>query len=191
LRAQAGVSANARPDRPPEIETARLRLYPPRPEDLEARLAMDRDPEVMRFIRPVSEDAEAQRAEIRAALDGPPGRGALWHVEERAPSSVGGPGFIGWCGVFPLQDSGLMEIGYRFVRAAWGRGFATEAAAAALDHGFRALRLDPIVAVSDPDNLASHRVLRKIGLRAAGTARHYGSELPFFELRRSAYLAET
>jgi RimJ/RimL family protein N-acetyltransferase len=84
-----------------------------------------------------------------------------------------------------------MEIGYRFVRAAWGRGFATEAAAAVLDHGFRALRLDPIVAVSDPDNLASHRVLRKIGLRAAGTARQYGSELPFFELRRSAYVAET
>ena len=174
---------------PPEIETARLRLYPPRPEDLEACLAMDRDPEVMRFIRPIPEDAEAQRAEIRAALDGPPGPGAFWHVEKRSPSSVGGPGFIGWCGVFPLQDSGLMEIGYRFVRAAWGRGFATEAAAAALDHGFRALALDPIVAVSAPANVASHRVLRKIGLRAAGTAKHYGRELPFFELSRADYLA--
>ncbi len=168
---------------PPEIETARLRLYPPRPEDLEARLAMDRDPEVMRFIRPIPEDAAAQRADIRAALDGPPGRGALWHVEERAA-----PRFIGWCGVFPLQDSGLMEIGYRFLRAAWGRGFATEAAAA-LDHGFRELKLDPIVAVSDTDNAASHRVLHKIGLRAAGTARHYGRELPFFELRRGEYSA--
>ena len=49
----------------PEIETARLHLYPPRPEDLEARLAMDRDPEVMRFTRPIPEDAEAQRADIR------------------------------------------------------------------------------------------------------------------------------
>ncbi len=178
------MSANEGPDRPPEIETAHLRLYPPRPEDLAARLAMDRDPEVMRFIRPIPENAEAQRAEIRAALAGSPGRGAFWHVEARAA-----PGFIGWCGVFPLQDSGLMEIGYRFVRAAWGRGFATEAAAAALDHGFRALALDPIVAVSDPDNAASHRVLCKIGLRAAGTARHYGRELPFFELNRGAYLA--
>ncbi len=173
---------------PPEIETARLRLYPPRHEDLEACLAMDRDPEVMRFIRPIPEDAEAQRAEIRAALDGPPGPGAFWHVEERSASSVGGPGFIGWCGVFPLQDSGLMEIGYRFLRAAWGRGFATEAAAA-LDHGFRELKLDPIVAVSAPANVVSHRVLRKIGLRAAGTARHYGRELPFFELRRGEYSA--
>ncbi len=58
---------------------------------------MDRDPEVMRFIRPVAEDAEAQRAEIRNRILGQPGRGASWHVETRAA-----PGFIGWCGLFPL-----------------------------------------------------------------------------------------
>ena len=175
---------------PPEIETAHLRLYPPRLEDLEARLAMERDPEVMRFIRPVPEDAAAHRIDIRDRILGlQPPRGALWHVEELAHSSSGGPGFIGWCGVFPLEDSGLIEIGYRYARAAWSRGLATEAAAAALDYGFRVLELDPIVAVTHPDNAASHRVLKKIGLRSAGTARHYGYELPFFELRRSEYLA--
>ena len=168
---------------PPKIETAHLRLYPPRLDDLEARLAMDRDPAVMRFIRPIPEDVVADRAEIRGRMIAPP-PGAFWHIEMRET-----PGFIGWCGIFPLEDSGLMEIGYRFQRAAWGRGLATEAAVAALDHGFRELRLDPIVAVSDPDNAASHKVLRKIGLRAAGTARHYGRELPFFELSRSEYLA--
>ena len=168
---------------PPEIETARLRLYPPRPEDLEPRLAMDRDPAVMHFIRPIPEDVVAQRSEIRSRIIAPP-RGALWHVEELAA-----PGFIGWCGLFLLEDSGLMEIGYRYRRTAWGRGLATEAAVAALDHGFRELRLDPIVAVSDPDNAASHKVLRKIGLRSAGTATHYGRELAFFELARGDYLA--
>jgi RimJ/RimL family protein N-acetyltransferase len=173
---------------PPEIETARLRLYPPRPEDLEVRLAMDRDPAVMRFIRPIPEDEETQRAEVRKRILQPP-RGASWHVEERALSPIGAPGFIGWCGLFPLEDSGLIEIGYRYRRAAWGRGFATEAAAAALDHGFRALELDLIAAVSHPDNVASHRVLLKIGLRRAGTQWHYGLELPFFELGRAEYLA--
>jgi RimJ/RimL family protein N-acetyltransferase len=170
---------------PPEIETARLRLYAPRLEDLEARLAMERDPEVMRFIRPAPEDSAAHRIEIRNRILGPqPPRGALWHVEELAA-----PGFLGWCGVFPLEDSGLIEVGYRYAREAWGRGLATEAAAAALDNGFRELELDPIVAVSHPDNAASHGVLQKIGLRAAGTAWHYEQELPFFELRRSEYLA--
>ncbi len=168
---------------PPKIETARLRLYPPRLDDLEACLAMDRDPEVMRFIRPIPEDDEAQRADLRNRILEPP-PGAFWHVEVLAA-----PGFIGWCGLFPLEDSGLMEIGYRYRRAAWGQGLATEAAVAALDHGFRELKLDPIVAVSDPDNEASHRVLHKIGLRAAGTARYYERELPFFELRRDEYLA--
>ena len=172
----------------PEIETARLRLYPPRIEDLEARLAMDRDQAVMRFTRPVPEDAEAHREEIRDRILNPP-RGAFWHVEARPPSSVAGPGFIGWCGLFPLEDSGLMEISYRYRRAAWGRGLATEAAAAALDHGFRELKLDLIVAVSDPDNVASHRVLLKIGLRVQGRERYYGLELAFFKLRRADYLA--
>ena len=153
-------------------------------------MAMERDPEVMHFIRPVPEDSAAHRIEIRDRILGPPPpRGALWHVEELAHSSAGGPVFIGWCGLFPLEDSGLIEIGYRYARKAWGRGLATEAAAAALDHGFRVLELDPIVAVSHPDNAASHRVLRKIGLRRAGSARHYGYELPFFELGREDYLA--
>jgi RimJ/RimL family protein N-acetyltransferase len=181
-----GAMKDARAQEPAglsEILTPRLRLYPPRLEDLEARLAIDRDPEVMRFIRPIPDDAAAQRAEIRNRIL-EPRPAAFWHAEERAA-----PGFIGWCGLFPLEDSGLIEIGYRFARAAWDRGLATEAATAALDHGFRELELDPIVAVSDPDNAASHNVLRKIGLRAAGTARHYGRELPFFELRRGEYLA--
>ena len=170
-------------DMPPEIETARLRLYPPRIEDLEARLAMDRDQAVMRFIRPVPEDAEAQRADIRDRILNPP-PGAFWHVELQAV-----PGFIGWCGLFPLENSGLMEIGYRYRRAAWGLGLATEAAAAGLDHGFRELKLDSIVAVCDPDNAASYKVLHKIGLRAQRRARYYGLELAFFTLRRDDYLA--
>jgi RimJ/RimL family protein N-acetyltransferase len=101
------------------------------------------------------------------------------------------PGFLGWCGLFPLEDSGLIEIGYRYVRAAWGQGVATEAARAVLDYGFRALALDPIVAVADPDNRGSHRVLEKIGLRSAGEAWYYGKWLPFYRLTRAEYLAAT
>ena len=170
----------------PELETARLRLYPPRLADLEARLAMDRDPEVMRFIRPVSEDIEADRQQLRERIQGlvEPHQ-HFWHVERRDR-----PGFLGWCGVFALEDSGLIEIGYRYVRAAWGEGIATEAAAAVLDYGFRALGIDPIVAVTHPDNRGSQGVLRKIGLRPAGQAFHYGQDLAFFRLSRSDYLAK-
>ena len=99
------------------------------------------------------------------------------------------PGFLGWCGVFPLEASGLMEIGYRTLRAAWGRGFATEAARAVLDHGFRVLDIDPIVAVTHPENHASQRVLAKIGLVPQGSRFHYAQQLAFYRLTRAAYLA--
>jgi RimJ/RimL family protein N-acetyltransferase len=99
------------------------------------------------------------------------------------------PGFLGWCGIFPLEDSGLIELGYRYRRAGWGRGIATDAARAVLAHGFGVLRLDPIVAVAHPDNLASRRVLGKLGFQHVGPARYYGTEVAFYRLHRSRYLA--
>lgn len=188
LRAGAPLSVRHAfpPDDQPEMRTARLRLYPPRLDDLEARLAMDRDPEVLRYVSAVPEDESEHRALIRRRILGLTGSGAFWHVEEAAR-----PGFLGWCGLFDLEDSGLIEIGYRYVRAAWGRGIATEAARAVLDHGFRVLALDPIVAVAHPQNAASLRVLDKIGLRRDGTAYHYGQEVAFFRLARGDYSPST
>ena len=171
----------------PELATARLRLRPRTPADLEANLAMDLDPEVYRFIfLRGAPDPVAHRAALAQRIaSGWPERGGLWVVEWRER-----PGFLGWCGVFPLEDSGLIEIGYRYIRAAWGRGVATEAGRTVLDHGFRALGFDPIVAVAVPENTASRRVLEKLGLGYRGLRFHYGFDLAFYELRRSAYLTE-
>ena len=168
-----------------ELLSARLRLRPRTRDDLEANLAMDLDPEVHRhiFVRGVP-DAAAHRAELLRRIASPPAMGGLWVVEWRQQ-----PGFLGWCGVFPLEDSGLIELGYRYTRAAWGQGVATEAGRAVLDHGLRTLGLDPIVAVADPDNLASRRVLEKLGFSHEGPARYYGTEVAFYRLSRSQYLA--
>lgn len=118
---------------------------------------------------------------MRRVEQGWPPVGGIWVVEWRER-----PGFLGWCGLFPLEDSGLVEIGYRYA-AAWGQGVATEAAKAVLDHGFRVLGLDPIVAVVHPHNRSSQRVIAKIGLKPAGTALHYGRVLNFYRLDASAY----
>ena len=168
------------------LTTQRLRLRPRTMADLDACVAMDLDPEVHRFIygnRPP--ERSQHRAQLRARIaSGWPAKGGIWVVEWQDA-----PGVLGWCGLFPLEDSGLIEIGYRYVRGAWGQGIATEAGRIVLDHGFRALGFDPIVAVTHPANLASQHVLEKIGLRPRGTAFHYGQWLSFFELRRHAYLA--
>ncbi len=147
---------------------------------------MNRDLAVMRYIGPAAEDTEAERCRLREVILGRgDGAGTFWHVEFKAS-----PGFLGWCGLFPLEKSGFIEIGYRYTQPAWGKGIATEAARAALDHGFRILEVDPIAAVVDPDNRASQGVLEKIGLRRDGMAFHYGRDLQFYRLARSEYLAQ-
>ena len=168
------------------LTTQRLRLRPRSMADLEACVAMDLDPEVRRFIYggPPPDPVEL-RAQLCARIAaGWPAQGGIWVVEW-----LDAPGFLGWCGLFPLEDSGLIEIGYRYLRSAWGQGIATEAARAVLDHGFRHVGFDPIVAVTHPANLASQRVLAKIGLIACGRALHYGQQLSFFRLSRTEYLA--
>jgi RimJ/RimL family protein N-acetyltransferase len=169
----------------PELATARLRLRARSLEDVEANLAMDLDPEVHRHIYLHGPpNPAAHRADLCAKIaSGWPPQGGLWVVEWREQ-----PGFLGWCCLIPLEDSGLIEIGYRYVRAAWGRGVATEAGRAVLDHGFRTLGLDPIVAVTRRENLASRRVLEKLGLRYEGLRFHYGLNLAFYRLTRAAYL---
>jgi RimJ/RimL family protein N-acetyltransferase len=170
----------------PELATARLRLRPRTQDDLDDNVAMDLDPAVHRhiFLHGPPEPA-AHRAELRARIaSGWPQQGGLWVVEWRTR-----PGFLGWCCLIPLEESGLIEIGYRYVQAAWGQGVATEAGRAVLDHGFRHLALDPIVAVTRRENLASRHVLEKLGLDYQGLRFHYGLNLAFYELARDAYLA--
>ena len=172
----------------PVLTTTHLRLRPRSVEDVEACWAMDIDFAVHRYIWPEGiPDVEAHRETIRQRFaSGWPPVGGVWVVEWQDK-----PGFLGWCGLFPLEESGLIEIGYRYVQRAWGQGVATEAAREVLDYGFRALEIDPIVAVTDPENRASQNVLRKIGLRQEGTAFHYGRDLSFFRLERAQYVTAT
>lgn len=166
------------------LTTRRLRLRPRTIADLDACVAMDLDPEVHRFIYAQPPDPKRHEAYLRARFtSGWPPQGGIWVVEWQST-----PGLLGWCGLFPLEESGPIEIGYRYVRAAWGRGVGTEAARAVLDHGFRDLGFDPIVAVTHPDNRASQHVLAKIGLRRSGITFHYGQQLAFYQLSRSDYL---
>ena len=170
---------------PGTLHTQRLRLRPRTLADVDANLAMDLDPQVHRYILATPPDPDRWRTRLAAQITrGWPPTGGLWAVERR-----GEPGFLGWCGLFALGHSGLIEIGYRYMPAAWGQGIASEAARAVLEHGFRVLALDPIVAVTHPDNRASQRVLRKIGLRPSGEAFFYGQWLRFFRLTRTQYLA--
>jgi RimJ/RimL family protein N-acetyltransferase len=101
-------------------------------------------------------------------------------VVERASGEL-----VGDCGLIPLEGSGPeVELGYRFARAHWGRGFATEAARAARDLGFGRFGLERMYVDVDLANAASQNVARKLGARELGPAVHNGEPVLRFVLER-------
>ncbi len=155
------------------IETERLLLRDKTPDDVGFMHRLLSDPAVMRYV---GEGRPRGLEEVRAGLEKhiahQQAHGfSLWLVLERA---AGEP--IGDCGLMHLEEGPEVEVGYRFVPEAWGRGYATEAAEASLAYGFDVLGLDEIVAVAYPDNAASRRVMEKIGMRYDGRGMYYGND---------------
>ncbi|MEU6328673.1 GNAT family N-acetyltransferase [Streptomyces sp. NPDC047049] len=146
----------------PELRTERLLLRAWRPSDLAPWSAMNADPEVRRYFPDVltREQSAASAARFQAALDE---RGwGWWAVEVRATGE-----FIGFTGLDPVDEdmpfTGV-EAGWRLTRSAWGHGYATEAARAALAFGFTTLGLPEILAVTTATNLRSQAVMRRLGM---------------------------
>ena len=71
--------------------------------------------------------------------------------------------FIGWCGL-KLNEENLIDIGFRFFKNEWGKGYATESAKAVLDFGFNTLKLKEIIGRSSKDNISSIKVLEKLNM---------------------------
>jgi RimJ/RimL family protein N-acetyltransferase len=146
----------------PRIVTPRLVLRAWEDRDREPWRAMCADPEVMRYIADGSplgaaeSDESIERFRRCWREDG----FSFWALELRDSGR-----FIGFCGMQPVPDgSGRIEIGWRLERAAWGRGYATEAALPARDFAFAQCGLDRLVALFQPPNVASLRVMEKLGM---------------------------
>lgn len=150
----------------PTFETERLFLRPRTMADLAACMAMDRDPEVTRFIPGPWRNPDAHRRFIttRMQADFGPGLG-YWSIFAREQPDL----FVGWVLLIPDDAVGPdIEIGWRLNRHAWGKGYATEAARPLVVHAFEQAGIERIVAAIHPDNAASIHVAQKLGLTAAG-----------------------
>lgn len=147
------------------IVTERLRLFPWDARHHAPFAAMQADPEVMADQGGPTTPAQ-NAAKIARYMDAYRTHGfCRWAVERRDGQ------FVGYAGVQPGWPDhpleGACEIGWRLARAAWGFGYATEAAQAALAHFF-ALRPDPeVVAFTAADNLRSQAVMGRLGMRRA------------------------
>ncbi|MCC5575346.1 GNAT family N-acetyltransferase [Microtetraspora sp. AC03309] len=143
------------------IETERLVLRRWQEKDREPFAALNADPEVMEYFPATLTRERSDALADRVAAEFDDCGFGLWAVELSGT-------FIGFTGLsvprFIAHFTPCVEIGWRLARSAWGHGYATEAARAALRHGFGELGLKEIVSFTAKQNMRSQRVMERIGM---------------------------
>jgi [ribosomal protein S5]-alanine N-acetyltransferase len=184
----------------PTLETERLLLRPPRADDLDVLVELGADADVMRYIgsgatysRAVAQEwLERLLEEADIGVPGPPGLPGWLVLSVKASDT--------WAGLAGLKILAsqhadaigidpIVEVGYRLAGSCWGKGYATEAARALLQYGFEDLGLRQIAAIADVRNLASNRVLGKVGMICRKTYSLDGRAINFHSLSRPEYYA--
>jgi RimJ/RimL family protein N-acetyltransferase len=156
----------------PEFKTERLLLRPRTMADLASCLAMDRDPEVTKFVPGPWNDPDAHLRFVTERIQTDFGTNlGYWSLFAKDESEL----FLGWVLLIPSDGIGPeIEIGWRLNRHAWGKGIASEAARPLVGHAFATVGLDRFVANIHAGNAASIRVAEKIGMRFAGDGLYDG-----------------
>jgi [ribosomal protein S5]-alanine N-acetyltransferase len=153
------------------LETARLLLREFVEDDAEWFFRLNSDPQVLRFV-PDKQLLSVEQA--RQILLDHPIADYRKHGFGRCAcilKSTGEP--IGFAGLKYLEELGEIDVAYRLIPPMWGMGLATEAARDSVSYGFANLRLKQIIGLVMPENVASVRVLEKIGLRRTGAVRFW------------------
>jgi ribosomal-protein-alanine N-acetyltransferase len=147
----------------PTLTTGRLLLRPWRDDDRAPFAALNADPRVMEFFPAVLARVESDRLVARIRLHLETHGFGLWAVE--VPGVAPFIGFVGLMTVPPaLPFAPAVEVGWRLAREHWGRGYATEAARAAVEFGFGVLGLAEIVSFTAQRNLPSRAVMERLGM---------------------------
>lgn len=154
------------------ISTQRLNLRNLTPADAESFYLLNADPEVIRYT---GDNAFTDIEAAREFLEGYDhyekygfGRWAVIRKEDNE--------FLGWCGLKYTHETDEYDIGFRFFRKYWNKGYATEAAKACLDHGLHDLKIKTIIGRAMKANTASTKVLEKIGMTYSEPMDFHGGE---------------
>jgi len=159
-------------------ETERLILRELMPADAEGMFDMNNDPDVHRYLgnKPVT-SIEQSIAEIEFIRKQYVEKGiGRWAVIEKTSGN-----FLGWSGLKLITETtnnhiNYYDLGYRFSKRFWGKGYATETAMAVIDYGFTELKLNEIIGIADINNLGSIHVLEKVGLKRVSVFDYDGTK---------------
>lgn len=167
------------------IETPRLKLRPLHMSDAEEFYRLNADPEVMRYVPDIPFfDLEAAHDFMTNYLAVyATGYGRLAMISKETAE------FIGWCGLKYHPADDVVDLGYRLHQRYWGKGYATEAGLACLEHGFVRQSLNRIIGHAATENWGSRRVLEKVGMRYVGPFKEDDWHGVAYEITRNRYFA--
>jgi len=160
------------------LETDRMILRPPKPDDEYFFYHLNKDEEVMKYIRPTM-DREQSKEYFQKACEISDGKMGYKIAVDKSSAE-----FVGWFMLKQFEDSDKIEFGFRLMRRLWNQGLATEGAKCIKDYAFNDLKIEQLVAVTHPDNSASENVLFKTGFEYKGIAKHYSNNVKYFELNK-------
>jgi len=161
------------------IETSRLLLRTFTEYDAALIYELNLDPDVIRYTHdPIRDRAHASEILERVIIP----QYALydhgrWAVHKRSNLE-----FLGWCGLKYRAELNEIDLGYRFKKEGWGKGYATEAAWASIQYAFEKIGLQRIVARAEIDNIGSWKVLEKCGMTYIGDEEVDGYPVKAYEI---------
>ena len=143
------------------LETPRLRLQPQKTSDIPFLVGLWSDPEVTRYLGGPRDPDELARTFKQAAQDPEAQAFDLWPVQQRPTGRL-----VGHCGLLEkeVEDRAEIELVYVIAAAEWGKGYASEIAAALRDQAFGPLGLGRLIALIHPGNEASEKVAVRLGM---------------------------
>ncbi|MGH1435470.1 MAG: GNAT family N-acetyltransferase [Lewinella sp.] len=164
-----------------KITTDRLLLRKFQKEDALGFFLMNNDPLVLQYTgdAPFTDITEAEAFLIGYQHYQKYGYGR-WTVLDRTTEE-----YLGFCGLKYHPGTGNVDLGFRFHKQFWGRGYATEAATACLKYGFEGLNLSCIIGRAQVENEASIRVLEKIGMQFVETFDFEGKSGVLYQICRA------
>ncbi|WP_309641567.1 GNAT family N-acetyltransferase [Flavobacterium sp.] len=162
------------------LETNRLYLRPMTVDDAENIHALNLDPEVIQFTGDEAfENVESAKIFLENYDHYTQYGFGRWAVIEKESEA-----FLGWCGLKYTPELDAFDIGFRFFKKYWNKGYATESAAACIDLGFNQYKMPKIVGRSRTENKASIKVLEKIGLTYSGVFDFDGHEGVIYSIEK-------
>lgn len=171
-------------------ETDRIILRALSLNDADSMFKMDSDPEVHKYLgnkpfKNIEESIENIRFIRQQYEENGIGRWAVIDKETNV--------FVGWGGLKYItteinNHNHFYEVGYRFLKEHWAKGYATESAKASLKYAFEEMNLETVYAMAHAENAGSRHALQKSGLRITGHFEHEGIKCDWFEISKTDWL---